>query len=299
MKKAITLTGSTLAMMCVCIFANAQEDTTHVNIITPNEHNNELWINDDTKADTTQVEDFTIEEQNITLSVGESLQLHVNPSSANVRWVQGAWDLSANPILVVDQNGLITALKAGESYVAVESTVDGNVRKQAPVTVLNQGSVKTGNKQFEPTKECQWEEVKFTLTNNGNFIAQGVFYGSGAKSNQLNYLVTDQCIFMWFDIDYADSTKNFYPQPFTLEISDCNALAYNIYLNNSTQIVETSRSFASYAIKRGSSTGGTTQTDNILIKNDNGLIYDLNGHMLISVPEKGSYIQNGKIFYNF
>ena len=117
MKKAITLTGSTLAMMCVCIFANAQEDTTHVNIITPNEHNNELWINDDTKADTTQVDDFTIEEQNITLSVGESLQLHVNPSSANVRWVQGAWDLSANPILVVDQNGLITALKAGESYV--------------------------------------------------------------------------------------------------------------------------------------------------------------------------------------
>ena len=278
MKKAITFTGSTLAMMCICIFANAQEGT---------------------KSDTTQVEDFTIEEQNITLSVGESLQLHVNPSSANVRWFQGAWDLSANPILVVDQNGLITALKAGESYVAVESTVDGNVRKQAPVTVLNQGSVKTGNKQLEPTKECQWEEVKFTLTNNGSFIAQGVYYGSGAKSNQLNYLVTDQCIFMWFDIDYADSTKNFYPQPFTLEISDCNALAYNIYLNNSTQIVETSRSFASYAIKRGSSTGGTTQTDNILIKNDDGLIYDLNGHILISVPEKGSYIQNGKIFYNF
>ena len=299
MNKAITLTGSTLAMMCVCIFANAQEDTTHVNIITPNEHNNEIWINDDTKADTTQVEDFTIEEQNITLSVGESLQLHVNPSSANVRWFQGAWDLSANPILVVDQNGLITALKAGESYVAVESTVDGNVRKQAQVTVLDKGSVKTGNKQFEPTKECQWEEVKFTLTNNGNFIAQGVFYGSGAKSNQLNYLVTDQCIFMWFDIDYADSTKNFYPQPFTLEISDCNALAYNIYFNNSTQVVENSRSFANYAIKRGASTGGTTQTDNILIKNDDGLIYDLNGHILISVPEKGSYIQNGKIYYNY
>ena len=181
---------------------------------------------------------------------------------------------------------------------AVESTVDGNVRKQAPVTVLNQGSVKTGNKQFEPTKECQWEEVKFTLTNNGNFIAQGVFYGSGAKSNQLNYLVTDQCIFMWFDIDYADSTKNFYPQPFTLEISDCNALAYNIYFNNSTQVVENSRSFANYAIKRGASTGGTTKTDKIFNINDDGLIYNLKGQKLDYIPEHDVYIKDRKIYIN-
>ena len=299
MKKTLTSLCITLIMMCICGYANAHDDTTHVNIITPGGHNNEFLNNDDPKADTVQVTDFNIEVQEITLSVGESLQLHVNPSSVKVRWVEGSWDLLSNPVLHVDCNGLVTALKAGESYVAAESYADGNVRSNAHVTVLNQGTVKTGNKQFEPTRECDWEDVKFTLTNDGRFIAQGAFYGSGAKTNQLNYKVTDQCIFMWFEIDYADSTKSFYPQPFVLDICDCNAPAYNIYFNNSAQVVESSRSFANYAISRGSAAGGTTNTDNIFFKDDEGLIFDLNGHILQSVPEKGSYIQSGRMYYRY
>ena len=235
MKKTLTTLGFTLAMMCVCSYAYAQKDTT-------------------------QVTDFTIDEQNITLMVGESFQLHVNPANAKVKWISGAWDFTVNPVSVVDQNGLVTALKAGKSYVAVES-LDGSSRKQTSVTVLDQGAVRTGCKQFEPTTECEWNDMKFTLTDEGSLIAQGTFYGSGAKNNQLNYTVSDQCIFLWFEIDYSDSTMNFYPQPFTLEINDCNAPAYNIYLNNRTQVLESNNNFASYSIRRGTSTDGTTNTE--------------------------------------
>lgn len=246
MKKAMTTLGFTIAMMCVCANAYAQ-------------------------ADTTQVTDFTIEEQNITLIVGESFQLHVNPSDAKVRWTSGAWDFTLNPVSVVDQNGLITALKAGTSYFAVES-LDGSSRKQTSVTVLDQGAVRKGSKQFEPTAECEWNDIKFRLTDEGTFIAQGTYYGSGSKGSQLNYMVSDQCIFLWFEIDYSDSTKNFYTQPFTLEIPDCYASAYNIYINNRTQAVESNKSFASYSIRRGSPTVGTTNTESISVKKDDAII---------------------------
>ena len=270
MKKTLTTLGFTLAMMCVCSYAYAQKDTT-------------------------QVTDFTIDEQNITLMVGESFQLHVNPANAKVKWISGAWDFTVNPVSVVDQNGLVTALKAGKSYVAVES-LDGSSRKQTSVTVLDQGAVRTGCKQFEPTTECEWNDMKFTLTDEGSLIAQGTFYGSGAKNNQLNYTVSDQCIFLWFEIDYSDSTMNFYPQPFTLEINDCNSPAYNIYINNRTQVIESNSRFASYSIRRGTSTDGTTKTERIGIKTDDNIIYNLKGQKLEYVPENEPYIKDGVIY---
>ena len=245
-------------------------------------------------GDTTHVTPFTLQENQITLSVGESCQLHITPADAQVRWMYFS-GVDTNYIAVVDDNGLVTALKAGNRAIGVESP-DGSIRQYCQVTVVNNGSIRTDRIQFDPTNECEWEDVEFSLTNDGKFTAQGVYMGNGAQPDYLNYIVTDQCVFIWFDINYEDSTKMFHNQPFNLEIENCNAQAYNIYFRNRTQVLE-SQGFVRYAIRKGSSTGGTTGIETQFLKKENGKIYDLKGQPVKDIPKNGFYIKDGKIIY--
>lgn len=239
--KRITTILFSLVIMCMCSLANAQTDTTNV-------------------------VDFSLVEQNITLKVGESYQLHVSPADAKIRWMESMHPL--DNYVTVDMNGLVTALKptsantimGGITTVGAES-LDGSVRKLCKVTVLDEGSILKDKKSFAPVDECEWTEAKFTLDNNGHFKAEGAYYGSGAQTNHLNYIVTDQCIYLWFEINYEDSTKMFYPQPFSLEIENCNAQEYNIYFRNKTHVLDSQDKFVQYAIRRGFSTGGTTNAE--------------------------------------
>ncbi len=257
--KKITSFVFTPVLMCICTLANAQTDTT-------------------------QVVDFTLQEKNITLNVGESYQLHVTPADAPVVWNE-FFDFSVNPPFIIDKNGLVTALRSGSSIASVESE-GGYNHQNCRVTVTDQGSILKDKKSFAPVDECEWTEAKFTLDNNGHFKAEGAYYGSGAQTNHLNYIVTDQCIFLWFDINYEDSTKMFYPQPFSLEIENCNAQEYTIYYNNKNQVLDSQPKFVMYSIKRGFSAGGTKNTDPVYYYNydfDNGVSYK---EYLVEVPNK-------------
>lgn len=256
------------------------------------------------QSDTTQVTLFTLVEQEITLRVGESCQLHVDPADADIKWMA---DMSPmNGFVTIDKNGLVTALRptstntimGGVTNVGAESR-DGSIQKLCKVTVLDQGSLLRDKETFGPTAECEWKDASFSLTNDGVFKAEGAFYGSGAQPNYLNYIVTDQCIFMWFEINYDDSTKMFYPQPFNLELDNCNAQEYNIYLNNRIQSVESQDKFVKYSISRGSSYNGSTNVDDVKQIVNNGIIYNLKGQKLNAVPEKGIYIMDGVKYYSY
>ena len=249
-------------------------------------------------GDTTQnVADFTLEEQEITLKMGESRQLHVNPDGTTVRWME-SWNLADNPYAIVDEKGLVTALrKTNAAYYVQAESLDGSISKQCKVTVQNEGGLRQDKKAFEPADESEWSDVSFSLSDDGVFTAEGTFYGSGAKTNYLNYIATDQCVFLWFDINYEDSTKSFYPQPFSIEIGDCNAQEYTIYLNNKSKVVGTQQGFTQYTILRGTSGSGTTKADRIAIKKDDDLFFNLKGQTLNSEPEKGFYIKDGKLYH--
>jgi hypothetical protein len=82
-----------------------------------------------------------------------------------------------------------------------------------------------------------------------------------------------------------------------LEIDGCNAQEYNVYLNNRTLTVESQPKFSKYALTRGSSAGDVTKAESIVIRKDDGIIYDLKGHKLESPPASGIYIKNGKKYY--
>ncbi len=197
--------------------------------------------------------------QSITLRIGESRQLVIDPAASDIKWFE---DLNwiDNPVLVIDRNGLMTALRAGNSYVRIESD-DYSIFDYHQVSVLNKGYISTGQRKLYPTDECEWRDMQYTLTDNGKFIAEGVYCGSGAQPSYLNYTVTDQCIFLRFDINYEDSSKMFYNQPFYLEIEDCNAPKYTIYLNNRAQVIESHNNMVRHAISRGTSISGQDKKD--------------------------------------
>lgn len=243
------------------------------------------------QMDTTGIVGFTLEESSITLRVGESHQLCTNPANADIIWHE-SWGLSYNPVVIVDEKGLVTALNPGGSIIIAESK-NGSIMRQCVVSVLDNGNIIKGRKNYNPVDECEWKDVEFSLNNNGLFKVEGTYYGSGAQTNYLNYIVSDQCIFLWFDIDYEDSTKMFYPQQFSLEIDNCNAQAYNVYFNNGNQVVESQSCFVRYSIIRDTSTGISIDRKNIIFRKENDIIYDLGGHVNQIVPKKGIYIRNG------
>ena len=241
-------------------------------------------------GDTTHVTSFTLQENQITLKVGESQQLHINPADAQVRWMR-FYGVDTNYVAVVDENGLVTALKSGTRSIGVESP-NGSNMQYCQVTVTDEGSIRSDRIEIAPTNECEWQDVEFSLTNDGTFKAEGVFMGNGAQPDYLNYIVTDECVFLWFDINYEDSTMMFHYQPFNLEIGNCNAQEYKVYFRNKAQVLG-SQGFVRYAIRRNSSTGGTTNVQKVLIKQDEDIIYNLKGQRFPTIPTKGMYIKNG------
>jgi hypothetical protein len=247
-----------------------------------------------------------IQEQQITLTVGESYQLHVTPANAKVIWMGEPWilrtynmvkgfrdhyipqTLTEYPVSIVDDNGLVTALKTGNTVVFAES-LDGSIREQCQITVcerteqISKGVTHTsfqancGRQGLSPVSECEWEDVKFSLSENGSFEAEGTFYGSGTKDNVIYYVKTDQCIFVYFDIDYSDSTEVFYPQPFKIQINDCTAHEYTVYFRNSTGAGNEQEKFIRYNITNGSSAddnSGQTGTD--ITDSFRDIVYPLN-----------------------
>ena len=235
---------SYLILTIIAVSAFAQSDTTNASGVTK----------------------ISIVEKNITLRIGESRQLHVDPPSAVIRWGE-MYDLSVNPVLFVDKNGFITALRSGNDVVLAELKADPNKNSRCNATVSNEGSIRKDRQSYMPVDEVEEKEINFSLTNDGLFTAEGTYWGSGAQTNYLNYIVTDQCIIMYFEIDYSDSTGMFYPQPFKLEIEDCNAQEYNIYLNNRVQTVESKEEFVRYSIARGASYNGSTNAKGIVSDN--------------------------------
>lgn len=302
MKKFATLTLM-LATMGLTAYGTEPADTTQVvsdtTQVVPDINPQDPDYNyGDDQTDTAQVAaGFKLVEQNIILKIGESRQLHVTPNDAKVNWFE-SWGLANNPVTIIDENGMVTALRSGNDVVGVE-TIGGFSMKYCNVTVIDEGSIRKDCKQLNPTNEIEWTDVRFTLTDDGKFTAQGAFYGSGAQPNYLNYIVTDQCLLMWFEINYEDSTMMFYSQPFKLEIENCNAQEYSIYLNNKVQTVESQSKFMRYALARGSSAGSTTNTESIFLIKYDDRIYDLKGHKLESQPANGIYIRNGKKYYSF
>ena len=162
------------------------------------------------------------------------------------------------------------------------------------VTVTDQGSIRSDRIEFAPANECEWKDVEFSLTNDGKFKAEGVYMGNGAQPDYLNYIVTDECVFLWFDINYEDSTMMFHYQPFNLEIENCNAQTYNIYFRNKAKVLESQDSFVKYALRRGSTAVGTTNVQKVLIKQDEDVMYNLKGQRIQTIPTNGIYIKNGK-----
>ena len=242
-------------------------------------------------GDTTHVTPFTLQENQITLSVGESQQLHITPADAQVRWMR-FYGVDTNYVAVVDENGLVTALKSGTRSIGVESP-NGSNMQYCQVTVTDDGSIRSDRIEIAPTNECEWQDVEFSLTNDGTFKAEGVFMGNGAQPDYLNYIVTDECVFLWFDINYEDSTMMFHYQPFSLEIENCNAQTYNVYFRNKSLVMGPQETFVRYAVRRG----GTTEIERIVINREEGVIYDLKGLPVMDIPKNGFYIKDGKIIY--
>lgn len=242
-------------------------------------------------GDTTHVTSFTLQENQITLKVGESQQLHINPADAQVRWMR-FYGVDTNYVAVVDENGLVTALKSGTRSIGVESP-NGSNMQYCQVTVTDEGSIRSDRIEIAPTNECEWQDVEFSLTNDGTFKAEGVFMGNGAQPDYLNYIVTDECVFLWFDINYEDSTMMFHYQPFNLEIENCNAQTYNVYFRNKSLVMGPQETFVRYAVRRG----GTTEIERIVINREEGVIYDLKGLPVMDIPKNGFHIKDGKIIY--
>ena len=219
------------------------------------------------------------EEQDITLRIGESRKLLFDPTDAEVSWWENL-NISVDPVLIIDKDGLVTALRSGTSYVRTEPFDNNKPLEYFPVTVVENGSIRKGQKRLDSVDECEWKDVQYTLTEEGKFIAEGTYYGNGARPDYLNYIVTDQCVFLDFDINYEDSSKMFYPQPFNIEIDSCNAQKYKIYLGNRAQMIESQDNYVKYTIARGSSTAGHNQSNTDAYYNGSSIVG------LVEIPNK-------------
>lgn len=242
--------------------------------------------------------------QSLSLKIGESRQLVIEPADSKIGWFENL-NCSLNPVLVIDRNGLVTALKEGDWYVRIESA-EYDIFDSHQVSVIDKGSIRKGQKQFYPTEECEWRAAQYTLTDDGKFIVEGTYGGSGVQPNYLNYIVTDQCIFLNFHIP-DENIEMFYCQPFYLEIEDCNAPKYNIYLGHKAQVVESQDNMVRHTISRGTSIFGQNieNTDEyffdgwsevFLVKIPNNLIIQKNADV---TKEYLSTLLDSKIYSSF
>ncbi len=252
--------------------------------------------------DTTTVGSFSIEEQNLTMAVGESRQLHILPSDSKVRW-SSSWhnvfEEVSGGVVFIDDNGFATAIKKGSTFVQAE--LNSSYSKCTVEVTESENGIRSGSRQIEPAVETkEYVAPRFSLED-GVFSVEGVYQGSGSQPSLLKYIVTNECIFLDFEINYTDSTKSFYQQPFSIDIEGCQAESYTVYFGyfgRMTGSVEdtTAPQYAMYSISRG---GGTTRLEEQLMEqleenNADAVLYDLNGRMTKKAPGKGIYIRNGR-----
>ena len=154
MKKIATLTLM-LAIMDLTVYGTEPADTTQVvsdtTQVVPNINPQDPDYNyGDDQTDTAQVAgEFKLVEQNIILKIGESRQLHVTPNDAKVNWFE-SWGLANNPVTIIDENGMVTALRSGNDVVGVE-TIGGSSMKYCNVTIIDEGSIRKDRKQLNPS----------------------------------------------------------------------------------------------------------------------------------------------------
>lgn len=235
------------------------------------------------------------EEQSITLRIGESRKLSLDPADTKYHWRQDL-NHAYGEVLTIDKDGVVTALRAGEYYVMAEYLDDDGYfhSKLFPVTIIDDGSTRKGKKQFNPTDECEWRDMQYTLTGDGKFIAEGVYGFSGAQPNYLNYTVTDQCIFLDFVINDEDSSKMFYYQPFYLEIEECYAPEYRIYLNNRLYIVESQGTVSSKTIARKTlSTAQEQDKTDAYYYNDSSVV------SLVEIPDQLYIKKSDEVIHDY
>ena len=109
---------------------------TRVRVTTYNAHSSEIEVNVVDK----NVSGVAIVPESITGYVGGNAQLNaiVEPSTAENKAV--VWDVRDSQICVVDENGVVTFLRAGSTIITV-TTVDGGFSDECEVTVLGGGAV--------------------------------------------------------------------------------------------------------------------------------------------------------------
>ena len=91
----------------------------------------------------TPVESITISDNYISLYIGDSetLKATISPKNATIRTVM--WTSSDPSVAIVDDDGVVTALKAGEAKISAE-TLDNSGKKQICYVVVNDRVPSTG-----------------------------------------------------------------------------------------------------------------------------------------------------------
>ena len=92
---------------------------------------------------TVDVEGVSLDKLSEILMVGDTLQLHADVYPNNATNKDVTWSATGEDIVSVE-NGLVTALKAGESTVTV-TTVDGGYTASCSLIVRNEGPISDGN----------------------------------------------------------------------------------------------------------------------------------------------------------
>ena len=91
------------------------------------------------------VERITVDRDDVTLNIGESVQIHADISPADADDPSLIWT-SANPSIVEVKAGRITAKQVGTTSVTVASS-DGNAKREIRVTVRNESVSETADEE--------------------------------------------------------------------------------------------------------------------------------------------------------
>lgn len=119
-----------------------------------------------------------------TLVVGEELQLKgsVTPSNATDKKV--SWKTSDSSVVTVDENGLVTALSAGDAVV-IATTNDGNFSKSCSFKIIDESAVMTKTK-FSPT-DIYKDKIIFVSPLEGELLEDvNICFGTNPQPNVMS-----------------------------------------------------------------------------------------------------------------
>ena len=91
------------------------------------------------------MERITVDQDDVTLNIGESVQIHASISPADADDPSLIWT-SADPSIAEVKDGRITAKQSGTTTVTVASS-DGNAKREIRVTVRNERIPETADEE--------------------------------------------------------------------------------------------------------------------------------------------------------